>query len=154
MTLSDTGAITGFAYTIGLNRETWRTVAGTRQAFFASLPERELAVIEAAPATALRVIMVAGATHLPGYDHVSAALRQALFPQARDRYTLGTEFTAYHLLTPDCPETRSAGLALRTRNIQLGNCHVDEWLLRFGGGGLIGWIGEVLGLTPAESSFP
>jgi len=38
----------------------------------------------------------------------------------------------------------------RARDIRLGGCLADEWLLKFGTGGLVGWIGEVLGFTPAS----
>jgi hypothetical protein len=60
---------------------------------------------------------------------------------------------SYHLLTPDCPELPeiiAAGHSRRARDIRLGGCLADEWLLRFGTGGLVGWIGEVLGFTPAS----
>jgi hypothetical protein len=149
--LNDAGAITGFAYTVRLNRDTWRTAAKTREAFFATLPEPERAAIMTAPPTALRASMVTGATHLPGYDHVGAALRQALFPTSRNRHTLSARFVAYHLLTPDSvemPEVIAAGHSRRARNIDLAGCLVDEWLLRFGDGGLLGWIGEVVGINP------
>ena len=151
--LNDAGAITGFAYSVRLNRDTWRIAAETREAFFATLPEPERAAIMMAPPTALRATMVTGATHLPGYDHVSAALRRALF--LRDRRTLSAGFVAYHLMTPESleeSEVSAAGLSRRARNIDLGGCLVDEWLLSFGDGGLLGWIGEVVGASTASTS--
>jgi DNA-binding SARP family transcriptional activator len=155
--LNDAGAITGFAYTVRLNCETWRTAAETRAAFFDALPDTELAVIQATPADARQACLVAGATHLPGYDHVSTALKEALFPEALDRRALASDYVAYHLLTPDClelPEIIAAGHSRRTTNIKLAGCRTDEWLLRFGNGGLIGWIGEVLGIKAAEPGTP
>jgi len=151
--VNDAGAITGFAYTVRLNCETWRTVADTRAAFFDALPDTELAVIQGAPATGWQARLVAGATHLPGYDHVKTALKEALFPEALDRRALTSDYVAYHLLTPDClelPEIIAAGHSRRTTNIKLGGCRADEWLLRFGNGGFIGWIGEVLGIKATE----
>lgn len=150
--LNDAGAITGFAYTVRLNHDTWRTAAKTREAFFTALPEAELAAIQATPATARRACLVAGATHLPGYDHVTAALKAALFAEALDRRALAARYIAYHLLTPDClelPDIIAAGHLRRATDIKLGSCLADEWLLRFGDGGLIGWIGEVLGVSTA-----
>ena len=152
--LNDAGAITGFAYTVRLNRDTWRTAAQTREAFFAALPEPERAAIMTAPPAASQASVITGATHLPGYDHTGAVLRHALFPKARDRRTLSARFVAYHLLTPDClelPEIIAAGHSRRAGNINLGGCLVDEWLLRFGDGGLLGWIGEVIGVRPAST---
>jgi hypothetical protein len=46
------------------------------------------------------------------------------------------------------PEVIAAGHSRRARNIDLAGCLVDEWLLRFGDGGLLGWIGEVVGINP------
>lgn len=150
--LNDAGAITGFAYVLRLNGDTLGIAAKTRERFFATLPEPELADIKSATNTTSRVFLVTGATHLPGYDHVSSALREALFPKARDRRTLAEQFVAYHLLTPDClelPEIIAAGHTRRRRNIDMGGYEVDEWLLRFGEGGFLGWIGEVLGASQA-----
>lgn len=154
--VNDAGAITGFAYTIRLNRDTWRTAAKTREAFFGTLPDTELAAIQAAPAAARQACLVAGATHLPGYDHVSTALKDALFPEAVTHRGVASQYIAYHLLTPDClelPEIVAAGHTRRAIDLKLGECVADEWLLRFGDGGLIGWIGEVLGI-PAETGAP
>ena len=151
--LNEAGAITGFAYTVRLNRSTWRIAAETRAAFFDGLPRAELAAIQASPATTRQACLVAGATHLPGYDHVSTALKEALFPEALDRHALSAHYVAYHLLTPDClelPEIIAAGHSRRTTNIKLGGCRADEWLLRLGDGGLIGWIGEVLRINATE----
>jgi DNA-binding SARP family transcriptional activator len=151
--LNDAGAITGFAYTVRLNSDTWRTAAKTREPFFAALPGSELASIIAASPAESSAALITGATHLPGYDHVSAALREALFPKSRGRRTLSDQFVAYHLLTADClelPEIITVGHTRRARNIDLGGCLVDEWLLRFGEGGFIGWIAEVLGVTIAQ----
>lgn len=151
--VNDAGAITGFAYTVRLNCETWRTAADTRAAFFDALPDTELAAIQDAPATGRQARLVAGATHLAGYDHVNTALKEALFPEALDRRALASDYVAYHLLTPDClelPEIIAAGHSRRTTNIKLGGCQADEWLLRFGNGGFIGWIGEALGIKAGE----
>lgn len=58
--------------------------ATTRQAFFAALPEAELAVIRSALENApLRAVLIAGSTHLPGHDYVDAALRGYPPPQRR-----------------------------------------------------------------------
>jgi len=150
--LNEAGAITGFAYTVRLNRDTWRTAARTREAFFDSLPEPELADIMATPPAASRSGIVTGATHLPGYDHVSAALKLALFPKALKRQSLSGHYCTYHLLTRDCPEIpviTAAGLTRRSTDIELNGWRADEWLLRFGDGGFIGWIGEILGVGTA-----
>jgi DNA-binding SARP family transcriptional activator/DNA polymerase III delta prime subunit len=152
VSLNEAGALTGFAYYVRLNRHTWRTAAETRQGFFAALPEPELTAITTAPATFSLAFLIAGQTHLPGYARVSAALREALFSIAHDRDNVGAGFVAYHLLTPDCPELPeiiATGQSRRTRNIMLSGCTVDEWLLSFGDGGLVGWVGDVLGLDPA-----
>jgi hypothetical protein len=61
------------------------------------------------------------------------------------------------LLTPDCPELPeiiAAGHTRRAIDIKLGDCVADEWLLRFGDGGFIGWIGEILGITTATTGTP
>ncbi len=154
----DGGRITGFAYTIFLNAVTWPMAARTREGFFAALPEPELTTIRTAAENApLRAVLVAGATHLPGYDHVNPALRQYLFPQARERGMLGAGFVAYHLLTADCPELpeiTAAGLTRRTAGLSLGGCLVDEWLLRFGDGGFVGWIAEALGIDAVGAGPP
>src|SRR5215469_16857795 len=150
--LNEAGAITGFAYTVRLNRDTWRTAARTREAFFGRLPEPELADIMATPPAASRSGIVTGATHLPGYDHVSAALKLALFPKALKRQSLSGHYCTYHLLTRDCPEIpviTAAGLTRRSTDIELNGWRADEWLLRFGDGGFIGWIGEILGVGTA-----
>jgi DNA-binding SARP family transcriptional activator len=155
--LNDAGAITGFAYTVRLNRDTWRTAAETREAFFATLPEPELADIMASPIEASHNNLVTGATHLPGYDHVSEALKQALFSSALMHHTLSGPYLAYHLMTADSlelPVITAAGLTKRATNIRLGGWLADEWLLRFGDGGFIGWIGEILGITTATTGTP
>jgi hypothetical protein len=148
--LNDAGAITGFAYTLRLNSESWRIAAKTREAFFAALPEAELADIRATAPAASHAGIVTGATHLPGYDHVSLALKEALFPRALMRHTLSGHYIAYHLLTRDClelPVIIGAGLTKRAEDIRLGGWLADEWLLRFGDGGFMGWIGEILGVA-------
>jgi hypothetical protein len=89
--------------------------------------------------------MVAGTTHLPGYDHVNGALKEALFADALCDRSMTTRYVAYHLLTPDCldlPEIISAGHSRRATNIELRACRADEWLMRFGDDGLSGWIQE------------
>jgi DNA-binding SARP family transcriptional activator len=148
--VNDAGATTGFAYTIRLNQDTWQTAAKTREAFFDALPGGEFAAIQAAPAAARQACLVAGATHLPGYDYVSVALKDALFPEAISHRGVASPYVSYHLLTPDCPELPeiiAAGHTRRAIDIKLGDCVADEWLLRFGDGGVIGWIGEVLGIS-------
>jgi hypothetical protein len=150
--LNDAGAITGFAYNVRLNRDSYRIAAKTREAFFAALPEAELADIMAAAPAASHAGIVTGATHLPGYDHVSLALKEALFPRALMRHTLSGHYIAYHLLTRDClelPVIIGAGLTPRAKDIRLGGWLANEWLLRFGDGGFIGWIGEILGIPKA-----
>lgn len=148
--LDDAGAITGFAYTVRLNSDSWRIAAKTREAFFAALPEAELADIMATAPAASHAGIVTGATHLPGYDHVSLALKEALFPRALMRHTLSGRYIAYHLLTRGClelPVIIGAGLTRRAEGIRLGGWLADEWLLRFGDGGFMGWIGEILGMA-------
>lgn len=156
--LNDAGAITGFAYTVRLNSESWRIAAKTREAFFAALPETELADIMATAPAASHVGIVTGATHLPGYDHVSLALKEALFPRALMRHTLSGHYIGYHLLTRDClelPVIIGAGLTKRAEAIGLDGWLADEWLLRFGDGGFMGWIGEILGIAqPRPRSCP
>jgi hypothetical protein len=64
------------------------------------------------------------------------------------RHTLSGHYIAYHLLTGDClelPVIIGAGLTKRAEDIRLGGWLADEWLLRFGDGGFMGWIGEILG---------
>jgi DNA-binding SARP family transcriptional activator len=157
VTLNEAGAVTGFAYTVRLNSESWRIAAKTRDAFFATLPEAELADIMATPPTASHGGIVTGATHLPGYDHVSLALKEALFPKALMRHTLSGHYIAYHLLTRDClelPVIIGAGLTKRTEDIRLNGWLADEWLLMFGDGGFMGWIGELLGSTQPTTPDP
>jgi Bacterial transcriptional activator domain len=147
--LDQAGAITGFAYTVRLNRDTWRTVAETREAFFAALPEAELAGIMATPAAASHSVMVTGATHLPGYDHVGPTLKESLFPGVLKHQALSGPYRAYHLLAPDClerPVIAAAGLTIRAKDIRLEGWLADEWLLKLGDSGFIGWIGEILGI--------
>ena len=145
----ETGQITGFAYSIPLSTSTWRTAAKTRNSYFATLPEPEMTDITAAPDNEPCAALVTGTTHLPGYYHVDAALRQALFAKGRQRnpHTLAARFTGYHLVTPDCPalaEFATAGHTRRTTGITLGRCHVDEWILEFGDHGFTGWTAELL----------
>lgn len=150
--LNDAGAITGFAYNVRLNSDSYRIAAKTREAFFAALPEAELADIMATAPAASHAGIVTGATHLPGYDHVSLALKEALFPRALMRHTLSGHYIAYHLLTRDClelPVIIGAGLTKRAEGIRLGGWLANEWLLRFGDGGFMGWIGEILGIAKA-----
>jgi hypothetical protein len=83
---------------------------------------------------------------------VSLALKEALFPRALMRHTLSGHYIAYHLLTRDClelPVIIGAGLTPRAKDIRLGGWLANEWLLRFGDGGFIGWIGEILGIPKA-----
>jgi DNA-binding SARP family transcriptional activator len=155
--LNDAGAITGFAYTVRLNSDSWRIAAKTREAFFAALPEAELADIMATAPAASHSGIVTGATHLPGYDHVSLALKEALFPRALMSHTLSGHYIAYHLLTRDClelPVIIGAGLTKRAEDIGLGGWLADEWLLRFGDGGFMGWIGEILGIAKPPDNGP
>jgi hypothetical protein len=66
------------------------------------------------------------------------------------RHTLSGHYIAYHLLTRGCPELPviiGAGLTKRAEGIRLGGWLADEWLLRFGDGGFMGWIGEILGIA-------
>jgi hypothetical protein len=152
------GQIAGFAYTIWLNSASWRTAARTREDFFAGLPELEMAAIRTAPESApLRACLIASSTHLPGHDHVDAALRAYLFERAYDRHSVATELTGYHLLTADCLDLArlsSAGLTRRRVSIRIGDCLADEWLLRFGDTGFAGWIAEMLGVGPVDAKPP
>lgn len=151
--LDEGGSIEGFAYTVPLNSATWRVAAETRGPYFATLPEPEMEAIKAAPHETLPAVLVTGATHLPGYDHLGKALREWLFAKGRDRYALGASYIAYHLLAADCLELAdivNAGLARRATGIQLGDCLVDEWLLKFGDRGFVGWIAEALGIDSAK----
>lgn len=158
--LDGNGSIVGFAYTLPLNSATWRIAVETRGSFFATLPEGEFADIKAAPPQSLPAVLVTGATHLPGYDHVGPALREWLFAKGRNRHTLEATYIAYHLLTADClelPEIVAAGLTRRERNIQVGGSIVDDWILRFAERGFVGWIAEALGIdhvTPYAQQVP
>jgi hypothetical protein len=141
--LDEAGAVTGFAYTLRLNRDTWRIAARTRPAFFDTLPGPEREAIETAPGTSRHAAVVAGPTYLPVHDHIKGAPKQRLFAQAFDHRTVQGNYVAYHLLTagaPDLPEIPAAGHTHRTKDIPVGGCLADEWLIRFGQGGLIGWI--------------
>jgi hypothetical protein len=83
--------------------------------------------------------------------------KQKLFASAFDHHTITGHYVAYHLLTvdaPDLPEIRAAGHTQRARDISLGSCVADEWLIRFRDGGLIGWIGKTLGVGPAALPAP
>lgn len=134
--LNDDGEVTGFAYTIALNRMTWRAVASTRQAFFAALPASELARIRTAHESAPAAVLVTGATHLPGLDYLGPALRKTLIWETDGLGANRPGVVAYHLLTSDCPELPeivAAGWHLRrTTGIRLDSCTVDEWLIRHG----------------------
>jgi hypothetical protein len=152
--LDEAGVVTGFAYTLRLNRDTWRIAARTRPAFFDALPGPEREAIETAPAESRHACVVAGPTYLPGHDHIKRALKQRLFAQAFDHRTVQGNYVAYHLLTadaPDLPEILAAGHTQRAKDIPVGGCLADEWLIRFGQGGLVGWIGEALGVNGSEA---
>lgn len=141
------GAITGFAYLVPLTGATWRAAARTRGSFFATLPDREKTRIMAADDRAWPACIATGATHLPGHDHVRRALREDQFRQASNRHTIRDTFIAYHLLaarSPELPDVNAAGHTRRRQAIRLGDCLVDEWLLRFGDGGLVGYLAEAL----------
>ena len=140
--------ITGFAYTIGLNRATWRAVASTRKSFFATLPASELASIRSASERAPAAVLVTGATHLPGHDYLGPALRKALIWETDGLGANRPGVVAYHLLTPDClelPEIVAAGWHVRRKTgIRLENCAVDEWLIRHGSRDFVGLLATAL----------
>ena len=146
--LADGDTITGFNYSIDLNRATWRAAAQTRGTYFDTLPEAELAAIKAAPAGSFGAGLATGVTHLPGHEHVIAALREGLFAVNSARLGLGAGVIVYNLLTADSPalpDLTSAGFTRRTTGIPLGECVVDEWVLRFGERGIVGWTADALG---------
>ena len=148
VSLDDSDEITGFAYTIGLNRVTWRAVAGTRKSFFAALPVSELASIRTASERAPAAVLVTGATHLPGHDHLGPALRKALIWETDGLGANRPGVVAYHLLTPDClelPEIVAAGWHVRRMTgIKLETCAVDEWLIRHGRRDFVGLLATAL----------
>jgi hypothetical protein len=151
--VNESGTITGFAYTLPLSAATWRAAAKTRDAFFASLPADEMTDIKKAPGSAPAAGFDTGATHLPAHEHVNPPLRAALFAAGRERHphTFDTGFVAYHLLTSDCPELpelAAAGLSQRRTGIRLDDCVVDEWVLRIGPRGVVGWTAKAVGAEP------
>jgi hypothetical protein len=151
--LADDGSIIGFSYSVDLNSSTWRAAAQTRGAYFDTLPAAELAAIKAAPAGSFGAGLATGVTHLPGHEHVIAALREGLFAVNASRLGLGAGVTVYNLLTADSPslsDLTSAGFTRRTTGISLGECLVDEWVLTFGEQGIAGWATDALkGDAPA-----
>ena len=151
--LADDGTITGFSYSIDLNGSTWRAAAQTRGTYFDTLPEAELAAIKAAPAGTFGAGLATGVTHLPGHEHVIAALREGLFAVNSARLGLGAGVIVYNLLTADSPalpDLTSAGFTRRTTGISLGDCLVDEWVLRFGEHGIAGWTADALAPSGAQ----
>jgi len=76
--LADDGSITGFSYSVDLNSSTWQAAARSRGTYFDTLPAAELAAIKAAPAGSFGAGLWTGITHLPGHDHVGAALSEGL----------------------------------------------------------------------------
>lgn len=150
--LDDTGLLTGFLYYIRLNNVSWRAAARTREAFFAALPEPEMAMIRTASETALTAILVAGATHLPEHDHVNTALEQASFATGRQNQAGCSRLTAYHLLSGPCPALPtviSMGLRKRATDIDLGGFLADEWLLTLDERGYGGWVADLVGAEAA-----
>ena len=145
--LADDGSITGFSYSVDLNSSTWRAAAQTRGAYFDTLPAAELAAIKAAPSGSFGAGLATGVTHLPGHEHVTAALREGLFAVNASRLGLGAGVTVYNLLTADSPalsDLTSAGFTRRTTGISLGECLADEWVLTFGEQGIAGWATDAL----------
>src|SRR5262249_47539854 len=82
-----------------------------------TLPAAELAAIKAAPAGSFGAGLWTGVTHLPGHDHVGAALSEGLFAVNASRLGLGAGVIVYNLLTSstlDLPYLTSAGFTPRT----------------------------------------
>ena len=145
--LADDDSITGFSYSVDLNSCTWRAAAQTRGSYFATLPEAELGAIKAAPAGSFGAGLWTGVTHLPGHDHIYAALQEGLFAVNASRLGLGAGVIVYSLLTPDTPDASyltTAGFTQRTTGIPLGDCLADEWVLVFGEQGIAGWAADAL----------
>jgi len=145
--LADDGSITGFSYSLDLNSSTWQAAARTRGGYFDTLPTAELAAIKAAPAGSFGAGLWTGITHLPGHDHVGAALGEGLFAVNASRLGLGAGVIVYNLLTPDTldlPYLTSAGFTPRTTSIPLGDCLADEWVCTFGEQGIAGWATDAL----------
>jgi len=145
--LADDDSITGFSYSLDLNSSTWQAAAQTRGTYFDTLPEAELAAIKAAPAGSFGAGLWTGVTHLPGHDHVGAALSEGLFAVNASRLGLGAGVIVYNLLTPatlDLPYLTSAGFTPRTTSIPLGDCLADEWVCTFGEQGIAGWATDAL----------
>jgi hypothetical protein len=153
--VADDGSITGFSYSLDLNSSTWQAAAQTRGTYFDTLPAAELAAIKAAPAGSFGAGLWTGVTHLPGHDHVNAALSEGLFAVNASRLGLGAGVIVYNLLTPDTldlPYLTSAGFTARTAGIPLGDCVADEWVCTFGEHGIAGWATDALrGDIPAYS---
>jgi len=145
--LADDDSITGFSYSVDLNSSTWQAAARTRGAYFDTLPPAELAAIKTAPAGSFGAGLWTGITHLPGHDHVNAALIEGLFAVNASRLGLGAGVIVYNLLTPDTldlPYLTSAGFTPRTTSIPLGDCLADEWVCAFGEQGIAGWATDAL----------
>jgi len=146
--LADDGSITGLSYSLDLNSSTWQAAAQTRGTYFDTLPEAELAAIKAAPAGSFGAGLWTGVTHLPGHDHVNAALSEGLFAVNASRLGLGAGVIVYNLLTPDTldlPYLTSAGFTPRTTGIPLQDCLADEWVCTFGEQGIAGWAADAVG---------
>jgi transcriptional activator len=153
--LADDDSITGFSYSVDLNISTWRAAAQTRGTYFDTLPETELAAIKAAPAGSFGAGLWTGVTHLPGHDHVNAALQEGLFAVNTSRLGLGGGVIVYNLLTADTadvPYLASAGFTQRTTGIPLGDYLADEWVLTFGEYGIAGWAADTL--RADEPAYP
>jgi len=153
--LAGDDSITGFSYSVDLNSATWRAAAQTRGIYFDTLPEAELAAIKAAPAGSFGAGLWTGVTHLPGHDHVNAALQEGLFAVNTSRLGLGGGAIVYNLLTADVadvPYLTSAGFTQRTTGIPLEDYLVDEWVLTFGEHGIAGWAADAL--RADEEAYP
>lgn len=110
--------------------------------------ETEQAAIKATPAGSFSAGLWTGVAHLPGHDHLNAALREGLFAVNTARLGLGAGVIVYNLLTADSldlPYLTSAGFAPRTTGIPLGDCLADEWVCAFGEHDSAGWAANALG---------
>src|SRR5262249_51642573 len=97
--------------------------AQTRGSYFDTLPAAELAAIKAAPAGSFGAGLWTGVTHLPGHDHVGAALSEGLFAVNASRLGLGAGVIVYNLLTSttlDLPYLPGAGSPRKTKAIPGG----------------------------------
>lgn len=144
--LADDGSITGFSYSVDLNTSTWQAAEQTRAPTSARCQQPN-SPRSGQPAGSFGAGLWTGVTHLPGHNHVNAALSEGLVAVNASRLGLGAGVIVYNRLTPDTldlPYLTSAGFTPRTTSIPLGDCLADEWVCTFGEQDIAGWAADAL----------